>query len=92
MRKRLRKKRHLGEYRQYGFSVVCDVRRDISAPEFDQFVDSFIENVIPSSGLRSLCRDVGNAEKSRRRMLNRIAVLSARRLLLGIITLVREGR
>ena len=46
MKKRLRKKRHLGEYRQYGFSIACDFRRDLSTAEFDQFVDSFVADAI----------------------------------------------
>jgi uncharacterized protein YggL (DUF469 family) len=51
MRKRIRKKNHLGEFRQMGLSVECHVRPGLSATEFDQFVIAFIEHAIEAHGL-----------------------------------------
>ena len=51
MRKRLRKKKHLGEFRQMGFSVDCQLRSGLSAAEFDQFTDEFIVQAIEAHGL-----------------------------------------
>ena len=51
MRKRLRKKRHIGEYRQDGFSISCDFRRSLTGEEFDHFIDSFITSAIEAHGL-----------------------------------------
>ena len=51
MRKRIRKKKHLGEFRQVGFSVDCKLRPGLSAAEFDQFTDEFIINAVEAHGL-----------------------------------------
>lgn len=45
MKKRLRNKKHLGEFRQTGFSVKCQMRSGLSASEFSRFVDDFIQAV-----------------------------------------------
>ncbi len=51
MRKRLRKKKHLGEFRQMGFSADCHMRPGLSGPQFDQFTDEFIVQAIEAHGL-----------------------------------------
>lgn len=51
MRKRLRKKRHLGEFRQFGFSVKCKLRDGISSDDFDRFADAFVVEAIERQGL-----------------------------------------
>lgn len=51
MRKRLRKKRHLGEFRQFGFSLNCRLREGISILEFNQFADDFITDAIEARNL-----------------------------------------
>lgn len=51
MRRRLRKKKHLGEFHQYGFSLVCLLREGLSSEEFDSFVDTFIADAIEARGL-----------------------------------------
>jgi len=51
MRKRVRKKRHIGEFRQDGFSISCDFCRSLTAVEFDYFIDSFLTNAIEAHGL-----------------------------------------
>ena len=51
MRKRLRKKKHLGEFRQMGFSADCRLRAGLSDTQFDQFMDEFILQAIEAQGL-----------------------------------------
>lgn len=51
MRKQLRKKRHLGEFRQFGFSVKCKLRDGISSDDFDHFIDAFVAEAIERQGL-----------------------------------------
>ena len=51
MKKRLRKKRHLGEFRQTGFSVDCRIRSGLSAAEFEEFTDQFIVQAIEGNSL-----------------------------------------
>ncbi|MDA1274802.1 MAG: 50S ribosome-binding protein YggL [Verrucomicrobia bacterium] len=51
MRKRLRKKKHLGEFRQMGFTADCQMRPGLSGAEFDQFTDEFIVQAIEAHGL-----------------------------------------
>ena len=45
MNKRLRKKKHRGEYRQFGFAVVCQFRDQLSHEDFDRFLDDFISQI-----------------------------------------------
>jgi uncharacterized protein YggL (DUF469 family) len=51
MNKRLRKKKHLGEFRQMGFSAECRLRSGLSSAEFDQFTDEFIAQAIEARRL-----------------------------------------
>jgi uncharacterized protein YggL (DUF469 family) len=50
MRRRLRKKLHLGEFREYGFELSYELRPDVKDDEADSFLDSFIGE-IESNGL-----------------------------------------
>ncbi len=50
MKKRLRKKKHLGEFRQYGFSLDCRLRPGTSGSVFGQFIDDFISQSIEAHG------------------------------------------
>ena len=45
MNKRKRKKFHVGEYTEYGFSIGADVKLDNQSPEADQFCDDLIDFV-----------------------------------------------
>jgi len=51
MNKRLRKKKHLGEFRQMGFSAECRLRSGLSSAEFDQFTNEFIAQAIEANRL-----------------------------------------
>lgn len=54
MRKRIRKKRHLGEFREYGFSVSFSFVVETSAGKDDEqlaFIESFIAEAIEANGL-----------------------------------------
>ena len=51
MKKRLRRKKHVGEFRQTGFSVECRLRPGLSPGEFDQFMDDFIDHCVEAHGL-----------------------------------------
>ena len=51
MKKRLRKKLHIGEYQEFGFMVSCSFISDLSAEQFDNFMDAFIQEAIESNGL-----------------------------------------
>jgi uncharacterized protein YggL (DUF469 family) len=51
MNKRLRKKKHLGEFRQLGFSAECRLRSGLSGAAFDQFTDEFIAQAIEANRL-----------------------------------------
>lgn len=51
MNKRLRKKKHLGEFRQMGFSAECRLRSGLSSAEFDKFTDEFIAQAIEANRL-----------------------------------------
>jgi hypothetical protein len=57
----------------------------------DYLIDNnLVENVIPSSGLRSLCRDARNAEQSRRMVPTNSPGMDPRRPKLGIIGVIGE--
>jgi len=45
MRRRLRKKLHLGEFREHGFELSYELRPDVTEDEADVFLDSFIAQV-----------------------------------------------
>ncbi|MBI4488111.1 MAG: YggL family protein [Deltaproteobacteria bacterium] len=52
MRKRLRKKFHLGEFREFGFEVAFRVADTVSDAELDNcFWDAFIDEAIEARGL-----------------------------------------
>ena len=51
MKKRLRKKKHLGEFRQFGFSLACRFHTSVSFEQFDRFVNGFIIEAIEAEGL-----------------------------------------
>lgn len=69
MRKRLRKKRHLGEFRQLGFSLRCELRAGLSADDFDRFLDAFLEEAIVRHDL--LFNGGGSPEGDWRGVVNR---------------------
>ncbi len=48
MRKRLRKKRHLKEFREYGASLVVNIH---DGTDFDEFLDDFILEAVEANGL-----------------------------------------
>ncbi len=45
MRKRLRKKLYKDEFKEIGFEIQCVLKENISEPEFDKFIDDFIDAV-----------------------------------------------
>lgn len=47
MKKRLRKKKHLGEFAEWGRQIVITRNRN---NEFDEFLDAFIEEAIEANG------------------------------------------
>jgi uncharacterized protein YggL (DUF469 family) len=51
MKRRIRKKKHLGEFRQFGFSLACRFHASVSPEQFDRFVDEFIIEAIEAGGL-----------------------------------------
>jgi uncharacterized protein YggL (DUF469 family) len=51
MNKRLRKKKHVGEFRQMGFSAECRLRSGLSIADFNRFTDEFIAQAIESQQL-----------------------------------------
>lgn len=51
MNKRLRKKKHFGEFRQLGFSAGCQFRSGLSSVAFDQFTDEFIAHAVEANRL-----------------------------------------
>lgn len=48
MKKRLRKKKHVGEFTEYGIEISIKFNSNIDS---DQFLDDFIENAIERNGL-----------------------------------------
>lgn len=48
MRKRLRKKKHMGEFQEWGVEFELTLK---SGVEFDAFLDEFLEDCIESRGL-----------------------------------------
>jgi len=51
VRKRLRKKRHQGEFQEMGFEVQFRVAADLSEAAFDALIDAFLEQAIEAQGL-----------------------------------------
>jgi uncharacterized protein YggL (DUF469 family) len=51
MKKRLRKKKHLGEFQEFGFEVSCRFNSELSDEQFEQFIDTFLQEAIESNGL-----------------------------------------
>ena len=51
MKKRLRKKLHLGEFRQYGFRVRFQVGEAVDESRLDDFWDGFIQDALETNGL-----------------------------------------
>lgn len=45
LKRRLRKKYHVGEFREFGFEVFTKLKSDISQEEFEKFVDDFIDEI-----------------------------------------------
>ncbi len=51
MKKRLRKKYRVGEFRELCFEFSFEYKGDIEAPECEQFLRSFVEECIEANGL-----------------------------------------
>ncbi len=51
MKKRLRKKYRVGEFRELCFHFSFDYKGDVEAPECEQFLHSFVEDCIEANGL-----------------------------------------
>ena len=51
MKKRLRKKLHMGEFQELGFEVRFHVADNLSHEAFDTVVDAFISQAIEAQGL-----------------------------------------
>jgi len=49
MNRRMRKKRHLGEYQEFGFNVRFQVRPDEADPDFMGFENEFILDAIEAN-------------------------------------------
>lgn len=45
LKKRLRKKYHVGEFQELGFEIFTKLKFKLSENEFDKFVDDFIEEI-----------------------------------------------
>lgn len=43
LKKRLRKKFHLGEFQELGFEICANLNSELSEMEFDRFYDEFID-------------------------------------------------
>ncbi len=51
MKKRLRKKYRVGEFRELCFHFSFDYKGDVEAPECEQFLHAFVEECIEANGL-----------------------------------------
>lgn len=51
MKKRLRKKYRVGEFKELCFGFSFDYKGDVEAPECEQFLHAFVENCIEANGL-----------------------------------------
>lgn len=45
LKKRLRKKHHLGEFQEFGFEIFTELKPDLSENDFDKFLDDFIDEI-----------------------------------------------
>ncbi len=43
LKRRLRKKFHVGEFQELGFEIFANLKSDLSEMEFDKFYDEFID-------------------------------------------------
>jgi len=51
MKKRLRKKLHVGEFCEYGLELELKITSSISETDFDDLMESFIEDYVEANGL-----------------------------------------
>ncbi len=51
MKKRLRKKYRVGEFRELCFHFSFDYKGEVEAPECEQFLHAFVEDCIEANGL-----------------------------------------
>ena len=51
MKRRLRKKRHLGEFRQLGFSIGIVFRQGLTVDALHRFAEAFVMEAIEGSSL-----------------------------------------
>lgn len=51
MKKRLRKKYRVGEFKELCFGFSFDYKGDVNAPECERFLHSFVEECIEANGL-----------------------------------------
>ncbi len=51
MKKRLRKKYRVGEFRELCFEFSFEYKGDVEAPECEQFLHAFVEECIEANGL-----------------------------------------
>lgn len=51
MKKRLRKKYRVGEFRELCFKFTFDYKGDVESPECEQFLHAFISDCIEANGL-----------------------------------------
>jgi len=58
LKKRLRKKKHVGEFQEFGFSVQLRFSEHLSVDDRDSLLDDFIGAAIEANGL--LCGGGGN--------------------------------
>lgn len=72
MRKRLRKKKHLGEFQELGFEVSFRYAEGLSTKEHDEFFDDWILKAIVGNGLlfgggfgRGVCNGFITVDKKR---------------------------
>ncbi len=45
LKRRLRKKYHLGEFKELGFDIFTALKLDLSEKEFDKFLGNFIDEI-----------------------------------------------
>ncbi len=63
MKKRLRKKHRVGEFRELCFHFSFDYKGDVESPECEKFLHAFVEDCIEANGLNcdgSITEDVCN--------------------------------
>ena len=51
MKKRLRKKYHLGEFQELGFEITMELAEGFDDKKLDLFVTAFVEDVLDKNGL-----------------------------------------